>query len=434
MACSVEPPDGGWGWIVVLSAFFQSALVFGVLRSFGVFFLEFVSAFKEPAMRVSWITSIGIAVQQFGSPVGSALSTQFGPRPVVMTGGILAALGLMLASFATSLTHLYLSIGLISGAGWALTFTPTLACLSRYFSKRRSLATGLALTGIGLSSFVFAPFFQWLITYYAWRGALLLVAALSLHLVACGALLRPLRLAEDPSVGGPAAQLVSLLRHGPFLCYTAALTLINAGYFIPYVHLVAHAQDLGWDPLHAAFLLSLVAVADLTGRVFSGWLGDVSPGPVVQLLALWSFLAGMALALLPVAQQPLVLMVLAIAYGFTAGALTPVAFSVLPELVGVGKIYIGLGLVQLVESIGGLLGAPLSGYLRDLTGSYTASFVVAGGFLLSGSMVLCTLPGFFFCFFLPSASEQYSMTKSLEARVSPNRAEYEEGSPEVQDP
>ena len=145
--------------MVVLSAFFQSALVFGVLRSFGVFFVEFVAAFEEPAARISWIASIGIAVQQFGSeccawvprpsegsggcgdskrhgeeercwrrtpeisqnsfsspgPVGSALSTKFGPRPVVMTGGILAALGMLLASFATSLTHLYLSIGLLSG-------------------------------------------------------------------------------------------------------------------------------------------------------------------------------------------------------------------------------------------------------------------------------------------------------------------------------
>lgn len=115
MARRAEPPDGGWGWMVVLAAFFQSALVFGVLRSFGVFFVEFVAAFEEPAARVSWIASIGIAVQQFGSPVGSALSTKFGPRPVVMAGGILAALGMLLASFATSLTHLYLSIGLLSG-------------------------------------------------------------------------------------------------------------------------------------------------------------------------------------------------------------------------------------------------------------------------------------------------------------------------------
>ncbi|KAJ1071763.1 hypothetical protein K5549_002055 [Capra hircus] len=398
MAYRAEPPDGGWGWMVVLSAFFQSALVFGVLRSFGVFFVEFVAAFEEPAARVSWIASIGIAVQQFGSPVGSVLSTKFGPRPVVMTGGILAALGMLLASFATSLTHLYLSIGLLSGSGWALTFTPTLACLSRYFSRRRSLATGLALTGVGLSSFAFAPLFQWLLNHYAWRGALLLVSALSLHLVACGALLRPLSLAEDPVMGGPGAQITSLLCHGPFLRYTIAITLINTGYFIPYVHLVAHLRDLGWDPLPAAFLLSAV------------------PGPVARLLMLWTTLTGVILALYPVAEVPTGLVALTVAYGFTSGALTPVAFSVLPELVGTGKIYCGLGLVQMVESIGGLLGAPLSGYLRDVTGNYTASFVVAGAFLLAGSGVLITLPHFF-CVSAPTSKPQDLVTEALDTKV-----------------
>ncbi|OWK14585.1 SLC16A13 [Cervus elaphus hippelaphus] len=82
MAYRAEPPDGGWGWMVVLSAFFQSALVFGVLRSFGVFFVEFVAAFEEPAARVSWIASIGIAVQQFGSECCSWV-----PRPSEGSGG-----------------------------------------------------------------------------------------------------------------------------------------------------------------------------------------------------------------------------------------------------------------------------------------------------------------------------------------------------------
>ncbi|KAK7804771.1 hypothetical protein U0070_023037 [Myodes glareolus] len=465
MARRAEPPDGGWGWMVVLSAFFQSALVFGVLRSFGVFFVEFVATFEEQAARVSWIASIGIAVQQFGSeccawvrwpttlgkegiwepeegkakgredaeggrrrpprrtpsnspgPIGSALSTKLGPRPVVMTGGILAALGMLLASFATSLTHLYLSIGLLSGSGWALTFTPTLACLSRYFSRRRSLAMGLALTGVGLSSFAFAPLFQWLINNYAWRGALLLVSALSLHLMACGALLRPLSLTEDTSVGGPGAQLTSLLHHGPFLRYTIALTLINTGYFIPYVHLVAHLQDLGWDPLPAAFLLSVAAISDLVGRVASGWLGDAVPGPVARLLMLWTTLTGVSLALFPVAQAPTTLVFLAVAYGFTSGALTPVAFSVLPELVGTARIYCGLGLVQMVESIGGLLGAPLSGYLRDVTGNYMASFMVAGAFLLAGSGVLITLPHFFSCISASTSRPQDLVIEAPETKI-----------------
>lgn len=60
-------PDGGWGWVVVGSLFVISALVFGIIRSMGVFFVEFVLYFDESAQAVSWITSIGIAMQQLMS-------------------------------------------------------------------------------------------------------------------------------------------------------------------------------------------------------------------------------------------------------------------------------------------------------------------------------------------------------------------------------
>lgn len=60
----VEAPDGGWGWVVVFVLFMVSALVFGLIRSLGVFFVEFVQYFEESAQAVSWITSIGVAMQQ----------------------------------------------------------------------------------------------------------------------------------------------------------------------------------------------------------------------------------------------------------------------------------------------------------------------------------------------------------------------------------
>lgn len=63
----LAPPDGGWGWAVVLAGFVQAALVFGVLRSFGVFFVAFVVHFGEPAGAVSWVPAIAVAVQQFAS-------------------------------------------------------------------------------------------------------------------------------------------------------------------------------------------------------------------------------------------------------------------------------------------------------------------------------------------------------------------------------
>lgn len=59
--------DGGWGWMVVLAGFVQSALVFGVIRSFGVIFVEFVAYFQASSSTISWVISLGVAVLQFAS-------------------------------------------------------------------------------------------------------------------------------------------------------------------------------------------------------------------------------------------------------------------------------------------------------------------------------------------------------------------------------
>ncbi|XP_059831234.1 monocarboxylate transporter 13 [Hypanus sabinus] len=416
-----EAPDGGWGWMIVLSTFIQSALVFGIIRSFGVFFVAFVDHFSEAASSVSWITSMAVAIQQFCSPVASALSNYFGARVVVMLGGFIASLGLIFASLATTLIHLYLSIGLLSGFGWALVFTPSIAAISRYFTRRRTLAMGLAFTGVGISSFVFSPLFQYLLDVYSWQGALLIIAGMMLNLLACGALIRPLTLKEDllltqrpeASASGscPAfCRMISdlldltLLQHVPFLTFTLVITLINTGYFVPYIHLVAHTRSIGFDEYQAAFLMSATAVSDLVGRLFSGWFADRRCLRLVHNLALWTSLTGVSLIILPFGRTYYLLMLIGIAYGFFSGALTPVVFSLLPEIVGIGRIYGALGLLQMLESVGGLLGAPISGWIRDATGNYIASFVVAGIFLLVASLVLFGLPSALSCSSPPPAS------------------------------
>ncbi|XP_072114569.1 monocarboxylate transporter 13 isoform X2 [Mobula birostris] len=378
-----EAPDGGWGWMIVVSAFIQSALVFGVIRSFGVFFVAFKDHFSEAASTVSWITSMAVAIQQFCSPVASALSNYFGARLVVMLGGSIASLGLIFASLATNLVHLYLSIGLLSGFGWALVFTPSIAAISRYFTKRRTLAMGLAFTGVGISSFAFSPLFQYLLDEYGWQGALLIIAGMMLNLLACGALIRPLTLKEDLALlQRPGASLshcpafcqtitdlldLTLFQHVPFLTFVLVITLINTGYFVPYFHLVAHTRSIGFSEYQAAFLMSATAVSDLVGRLLSGWFADRRSMRLVHILALWTSLTGVSLIVIPFGRTYVLLMLIGIAYGFFSGALTPVVFSLLPEIVGIGRIYGALGLLQMLESVGGLLGAPISDFFLPAT-------------------------------------------------------------------
>lgn len=65
------------------------------------------------------------------------------------------------------------------------------ATVMAHFTRRRTLALGLAFSSIGISSFAFNPLFQLLVETYAWRGALLILGGLSLNIVPCGALIRP---------------------------------------------------------------------------------------------------------------------------------------------------------------------------------------------------------------------------------------------------
>lgn len=62
-----QGPDGGWGWVLVCALFVTNSLVFGLMRSLGIFFVEFVQYFEESAQAISWISSIGLAALQFFS-------------------------------------------------------------------------------------------------------------------------------------------------------------------------------------------------------------------------------------------------------------------------------------------------------------------------------------------------------------------------------
>ncbi|KAF6097039.1 solute carrier family 16 member 11 [Phyllostomus discolor] len=399
----VGTPDGGWGWVVAAATFTVNGLSYGLLRSLGLALPDLAEHFDRTSQDTAWVSALALAVQQAASPVGSALSTRWGARPVVMVGGILTSLGFVFSAFAGSLLHLYLGLGVLAGSGWALVFAPALGTVSRYFSRRRVFAVGLALMGNGASSLLLAPALQLLLDTFGWRGALLLLGAITLHLTPCGALLRPLELPGDPPAPprGPLAALgLDLFAHRAFLVFALGTVLIAGGYFVPYVHLAPHALDRGLGGYRAALVVAVAAVADASARLVCGWLADQGWVPLPRLLAVFGALTG--LGLLAVGLVPVVgseegwggsLLAVAGAYGLSAGCFTPLVFGVLPGLVGIGGVVQATGLVMMLMSLGGLLGPPLSGFLRDETGDFTASFLVCGSLVLSGSFIYMGLPG-----------------------------------------
>ncbi|KAL8186899.1 UNVERIFIED_CONTAM: hypothetical protein K2H54_020420 [Gekko kuhli] len=127
-------------------------------------------------------------------PVCSACVSAFGARPVTIFSGFMVAGGLMMSSFAPNIYFLLFSYGILVGLGCGLLYTATVTITCQYFEKRRGLALGLISTGSSVGLFIYAALQRKLIELYGLEGCLLIVGALSLNILACGSLMRPLRL------------------------------------------------------------------------------------------------------------------------------------------------------------------------------------------------------------------------------------------------
>ncbi|XP_077351456.1 monocarboxylate transporter 12-B-like [Festucalex cinctus] len=183
--------EGGWGWMVVAACFLATICTRAVTRCVSLFFVEFQLHFERDYSTTAWIHSLIDCTTMLCAPLGGFLGNRLSCRATVMLGGLLSSVGLVLSCFASSLEHLYGSLGILTGLGFALSYTPSIAMVGRYFSKRKALAYGIALSGSGIGTFILAPVVQLLIDRYSWRGAMLVLGGFVSNLCVCGALMRP---------------------------------------------------------------------------------------------------------------------------------------------------------------------------------------------------------------------------------------------------
>lgn len=80
----------------------------------------------------------------------------------------------------------------VLGIGFGLMYLPSIVIVGFYFDQKRALATGIAVCGSGIGTFVFAPLGSFLLESYGWKGANIVLAAIILNGTVCGALFRPL--------------------------------------------------------------------------------------------------------------------------------------------------------------------------------------------------------------------------------------------------
>lgn len=401
-----------YGWLIVAVVFVTMAFGVNARTAFSLLFPPILDEFKWDRGATAGAFSFGFMVSAVITPILGRIMDKSGPLLVMQAGVFMAAGGMLLAPLATEPWHLYLTLGVLVGAGSVCTgYTGQSLFLPNWFARQRGLAVSIAFAGVGVGSIVLMPLMQHMIETGGWRSACFALGLVMLVLLAPLNLLvrrRPQDLgllpdgdapegsASASGTGGAPRRKVTIVdvqwaavdwtlaraaRTARFWWLGVAFFAGLWTWYAVQVHQTKYLVEIGFDATQAAWALGWVSLAGVPGQIALGALSDRVGREIVWSLGCLGFCITYALLLVmdtTPSMALLVAMVLvqgALGYGLTSvmGAIPLEIF----EGKHVGAIF---GMLMLGGIAGGAVGPWFTGWMHDLTGSYAIGFAVALGF------------------------------------------------------
>ena len=363
-----------YGWRIVAAAFVVLFTAYGAQYCFGVFFAALLDEFRWSRAGLSGVFSLyafGYCVAGF--PAGR-LTDRWGPRAVVSAGAVFLGGALAAMALVRHLWQPYVIYGVVAALGMGTAYVPCHSTVVKWFARRRGLAIGVASTGASLGTFALPPLAQRAVTAAGWRAAYVVLGLCVFTALALSATVmrrdpRSPGLRPDGDDAAPAPPFDARPGRGfglrramharAFWLIAAAFTATWLAVFIPLVHLVPFARDLGYDAGTGAWLVSALGAGAVGGRLVMGAVSDrIGRRPAivtamgVQALAFVGFATVQGLA---------GLVTTAIAFGLSYGTISALFPAIVGDFFGPEQAGIAGGLPVRPGGLGRRLGAARRG-------------------------------------------------------------------------
>ena len=376
-----------YGYIVVAAGLIASILIIGPFVSFSVFFKPLSSELGWMRATTSVATSIAALVMGFAAIVAGRITDKYGPRVVLIAGGLFMGLGNVLMSQVNAIWQLYLSYGVLVGIAMGAADVPIGATIARWFVKKRGMMIGITKVGAGIGIMVAPLLANWLISGYGWRNAYLVIGILALVGIIAVALLfkrDPSQIGELPD--GASEVEVTDLNSSPrqfsvreamatkqFWVFCAVWSIHIFCIQVVMLHIVPHVTDLGISATVAASVLSVTGAFSIAGRLGLTSLSDIL-GARASYVISFSLMA-ISFVLIQFAAEAWMFYLFAAVYGVAHGANFALLSPMVAELFGLQTLGSMLGTILLVGTFGGLISPVLAGRVFDTAGTYQPVFI-----------------------------------------------------------
>lgn len=399
-----------YGWWIAAACFMTLFVTVGTgLYAPPVFLLPLQEHFGWSRAAIATGSGIAALTSGLASPLVGSWIDRYGPRRIIILGGLVMGGGFASFGLMSSLWQLY-AVNVIAACGMTCAaWIPNQTLISNWFDKKRGLAMGVSLTGIGFGGLAMAPLTGLLIVRLGWRlafvGLGLLICAIVIPVAWMLVRSKPSDLgllpdgaARDLSAGVPYSgsssgqHLTAGIELGESLRTSAFWLLALCNFLTVFAslsvvgHLVAFLGDRGFGDQTAATVLGITVGVSVSGRFLFGLVSD----RINKRHAMAVALVGHAVAVLFLMKIDLsgALAAFVLTYGLALGG----GAVVMPLLVGecfgllsFGKI---LGLIMLSATLGAAAGPILTGRIYDVTGSYDVAFILHVAAFLTAALTV----------------------------------------------
>jgi len=381
-----------YGRVIVAAGYVVQALNGGLLfHAFSAYVLPLQDEFGWNRTLLSSAFALVRMESGLLGPLQGWMIHRFGPRRVMTVGNVLFAGGFLLFAQMNSVASFYGALAIVALGSSLGGFMPIAATVTNWFSRRRSTALGITLSGMGAGGLM-VPLVVSLIASHGWRWMATLSAVLIAALAVPAAQFMRSRPEDygqvvdgapppppapgqaDPSPQEPSFTVRQALQTRTFwllsLVHASALLIVGT----VLVHQIPHmVEGIGLSATAAGSVVGVLVVVVMSGQLLGGWIGDRVNKRLIIFGAMW--VHAVAMVIFAYADSMRGAVAFAILHGAAWGVRGTLINSIRADYFGRASYAQLSGFSSMLIMVGMTAGPVISGIAYDVTGSYRGAFL-----------------------------------------------------------